>query len=95
MEEGKWADDAHVIYPDMEGNILSADVTGKQETIVKTGIPYVHEVVQTGSRILYVTGEDSQLSAYDTVTKQTKVLRKRCNLGGSFSGWKSAGDCRA
>ncbi|MFC6653833.1 PD40 domain-containing protein [Paenibacillus rhizoplanae] len=76
VEEGKWADDAHVIYPDMEGNILSADVTGKQETIVKTGIPYVHEVVQTGSRILYVTGEDSQLSAYDTVTKQTKVLRK-------------------
>ncbi|MEK4003186.1 hypothetical protein [Paenibacillus sp. FSL H3-0333] len=76
VEEGKWADDAHVIFPDMEGNILSADVTGKQETIVKTGIPYVHEVVQTGSRILYVTGEDSQLSAYDIATKQTKVLRK-------------------
>ncbi|MEK3796497.1 hypothetical protein MKX42_32650 [Paenibacillus sp. FSL R7-0204] len=76
VEEGKWADDTHVIFPDMEGNILSADLTGEQETIVKTGIPYVHEVVQTGSRILYVTGEDSQLSTYDTATKQTKVLRK-------------------
>lgn len=74
MEEGKWADDGHVIFPDMEGNIISADVSGKQETLLKTGIPYVHEVVQTGSRILYVTGEDSQLSAYDTVTKATKVL---------------------
>jgi TolB protein len=75
-EEGKWSDNGHVLYPDMEGNIISADVTGKQEAILKTGVPYVHEVVQTGSRILYVTGEDSQLSAYDTGTKETKVLKK-------------------
>lgn len=75
-EEGRWADNDHVIYPDMEGNIMSADVNGKQETVLKTGIPYVHEAMQSGSRILYVTGEDSQLSAYDTDTKQTKVLSK-------------------
>lgn len=72
--EGKWADNEHVIFPDMEGNIRSADVNGKQETLLNTGIPYVHEVFQNGSRILYVTGEDSRLSAYDTGTKQTKVL---------------------
>ncbi|WNS41927.1 hypothetical protein [Paenibacillus sp. MMS20-IR301] len=75
-EEGRWSDNGHVIYPDMEGNIISADLNGKQETVLATGIPYVHEVVQTGSRILYVTGEDSQLSAYDTGTKQTKALKK-------------------
>lgn len=75
-EEGTWSDNEHVIFPDMEGNIVSTDVGGKQETVLKTGIPYVHEVIRTGSRILYVTGEDSQLSAYDTGTKQTKVLKK-------------------
>ncbi|MNO18002.1 translocation protein TolB [compost metagenome] len=75
-EEGSWADNEHVIYPDMEGTIVKAGVNGKQEVVVKTGIPYVHEVVQTGSRILYVTGEDSQLIAYDTETKQSKVLKK-------------------
>ncbi|OKP82273.1 PD40 domain-containing protein [Paenibacillus sp. P32E] len=75
-EEGSWADNEHVLFPDMEGNIVKADVNGKQETVLKTGIPYVHEVVQSGSRILYITGEDSQLSAYDTETKQTKVLKK-------------------
>ncbi|MEK4325057.1 hypothetical protein MKX70_04105 [Paenibacillus sp. FSL R7-0312] len=74
--EATWSDNEHVIFPDMEGNIMSTDVNGKQETVVKTGIPYVHEVIQTGSRILYVSGEDSQLSAYDTGTKQTKMLQK-------------------
>ncbi|WP_379157901.1 TolB family protein [Paenibacillus sp. sgz5001063] len=75
-EEGAWADNEHVLYPDMEGNIIKAGVDGKQEIVLKTGIPFVHEVIQTGSRILYVTGEDSQLSAYDTETRQTKVLKK-------------------
>ncbi|KAI7273283.1 hypothetical protein KC345_g7022 [Hortaea werneckii] len=75
-EEGKWSDNEHVIFPDMEGNIMSADVNGKQETVLKTGVRYVHGVIQSGSRILYVTGEDSQLNAYDTGTKQTKVLKK-------------------
>ncbi|NQX46804.1 PD40 domain-containing protein [Paenibacillus tritici] len=73
-EEGTWADDGHVIFPDMEGNLLSADVNGKLETVLKTGVSYAHEVIQTGSRILYISGEESQLNAYDRGTKQTKVL---------------------
>ncbi|WP_019914128.1 PD40 domain-containing protein [Paenibacillus sp. HW567] len=75
-EEGIWTDNEHVIFPDMEGNIISAGINGSQDTMLKTGIPYVHEVSRSGSRLLYVTGEDSQLTAYDTDTKQSKALRK-------------------
>ncbi|MBW4084794.1 hypothetical protein [Paenibacillus sp. S150] len=74
--EGQWADSEHVLFPDMEGAIMRADADGELETVLKIGASFVHEVVQTGSRILYVTGEDSQLSAYDTETKQSKVLKK-------------------
>lgn len=75
-EEGEWADNEHVIFPDMEGSIRRTDVNGVQQTVFKPGPPYVHEVVQSGSTIYYVTGEDSQLAAYDTSTKQAKNLNK-------------------
>lgn len=75
-EEGKWLDNSQVIFPDMEGNILRADVNGAQELVLRPGAPYVHEVVQSGSLIYYVTGEDTALTAYNTETKQSKVLKK-------------------
>lgn len=75
-EEGAWTDDGHVIFPDMEGTIYRADVQGAKETIVNPGVPYVHEVGQSGNIIYYVTGEDMQLTAYDAETKQPKELKK-------------------
>lgn len=74
-DEGKWIDNRQIVFPDMEGNILRADVNGGQEMVVQPGVPYVHEVVQSGSLIYYVTGEDTALTAYNTETKQSKVLK--------------------
>lgn len=76
MEEGRWADDGHVIFPSMDGTIYSVDVQGNKETVVKPGEPYVHELRQSGNIIYYVTGEEMQLNAYDTETKQAKALKK-------------------
>ncbi|MNN17310.1 translocation protein TolB [compost metagenome] len=76
LEEGEWTDDGHVIFPSMDGTVYRADVQGVKETVMKPGEAYVHEVGQSGNIIYYVTGEDMQLSAYDTETKQTKVLKK-------------------
>ncbi|QSF47574.1 PD40 domain-containing protein [Paenibacillus tianjinensis] len=76
MEEGGWADDGHVIYPSMDGTVYSVDVQGNKETVVKPGEPYVHELGQSGNIIYYVTGEEMQLNAYDTETKQSKALKK-------------------
>ncbi|ULO07328.1 PD40 domain-containing protein [Paenibacillus sp. 19GGS1-52] len=74
--EGEWADNEHVIFPNMEGNIVRVDVSGNSEIAVKTGVGYVHNVVQAGSIIYYIAHEDSQLIAYDTETKQSVVLTK-------------------
>ncbi|CAM4214974.1 PD40 domain-containing protein [Paenibacillus typhae] len=76
IEEGEWADDGHVIFPGMDGVIYRTDVQGAKESVVDPGLPYVHEVVQSGSIVYYVTGEDMQLTAYDTDSKQPKVLKK-------------------
>ncbi len=75
-EEGEWVDDQQLIFPDMEGSIWRKDVNGSGGIILKPGVPYVHEVVQSGEVIYYVTGEDMQLSAYNTGTKETTVLKK-------------------
>lgn len=75
IEEGEWADDGHVIFPGMDGIIYRTDVQGTKETVVKTGESYVHEVMQSGNIIYYVTGEDMKLTAYDTDSKQSKVLK--------------------
>ena len=74
--EGEWIDNEHVIFPSMEGNIISADVRGMSEVVVDTGTAYVHNVVQSGNRIYYIAHEDSQLFVYDTDTKQSKVIKK-------------------
>ena len=76
MEEGEWTDDGHVIFSGMDGTIYRTDVQGMKDTVVKPGEAYVHEVGQSGNIIYYVTGGDMQLSAYDTETKQTRVLKK-------------------
>lgn len=75
-EEGKWTDNEHFIFPDMEGAILKADVNGSQEKVVKPEDAYVHEVVQSGSTVYYVMGEDMGLFAYDTETKQSREILK-------------------
>ncbi|WP_241781840.1 hypothetical protein [Paenibacillus sp. DMB5] len=75
VEEGEWADEGHVIFPGMDGIIYRTDVQGTKETVVETGESYVHEVMQSGNIIYYVTGEDMQLTAYDTDSKQSKVLK--------------------
>ncbi|WP_151735586.1 PD40 domain-containing protein [Paenibacillus tengchongensis] len=75
-EEGEWADDRHIVFPDMEGNIRRTAVDGSSEIVVKPGVPYVHEVVQSGDTLYYVTGEDMQLSVYNTGSKETAVLKK-------------------
>ncbi|WP_438493468.1 hypothetical protein [Paenibacillus sp. IHBB 3054] len=75
-EEGKWIDNGQILFPDMEGNIFKADLKGDQEIVVKPGAAYVHEVVQSGSLIYYVTGEEAELNAYNTETKQSKLLKK-------------------
>ncbi|MFF2909298.1 hypothetical protein [Paenibacillus sp. NPDC057934] len=74
--EGEWADSGHVIYPDMKGDIIKADVQGKSEVVLETGAGIIHNVVQSGSIIYYVAHEDSQLFAYDTETKKSKVIKK-------------------
>ncbi|MDQ0196531.1 hypothetical protein [Paenibacillus wynnii] len=74
--EGEWSDNEHVIFPNMEGDILKVDLNGKSELAVDTGVTYVHNVVQSGSKIYYVAHEDSQLIAYDTDSKQSKVIKK-------------------
>jgi len=75
-DEGVWSDDEHVIYPNMEGNIMAADVQGGLELAVDTGVGYVHNVVQSGSIIYYISQEDSRLTAYDTETGQSTVLKQ-------------------
>ncbi|WP_342480955.1 hypothetical protein NST07_01610 [Paenibacillus sp. FSL L8-0340] len=75
-EEGKWTDNVQVLFPDMEGNILRADLKGSQEIVVKPGAAYVHEVVQSGNLVYYVTGEEEELNAYNTETKQSRLLKK-------------------
>ncbi|MEK4062015.1 MULTISPECIES: TolB family protein [Paenibacillus] len=75
-EEGKWIDNGQILFPDMEGNILRVDLNGDQEIVVKPGAAYVHEVVQSGNLIYYVTGEEAELNAYNTETKQSKTLKK-------------------
>ncbi|MFF2019598.1 hypothetical protein [Paenibacillus sp. NPDC058177] len=74
--EGEWADSGHVIYPDMKGDIIKADVQGKSEVVLETGAGIIHNVVQSGSIIYYVAHEDSQLFAYDTETKKSKMIKK-------------------
>jgi len=74
--EGEWSDNDHVIFPNMEGNIVKVDLKGNMETAVDTGVTYVHNVVQSGNIIYYVAHEDSQLIAYDTLTKKSKVIKK-------------------
>lgn len=76
VEEGEWADDGEVIFPGMDGVIYRTDVQGVKETVVDSGVPYVHEVIQSGSILYYVTGEDMQLTAYDTDSRQSKVLKQ-------------------
>ncbi|WP_379128312.1 hypothetical protein [Paenibacillus sp. sgz500958] len=76
VTEGEWADNEHVIYPNMEGNIVKTDVSGNSEIAVDTGVGYVHNVVQSGSIIYYIAHEDSQLIAYNTETQTSSVLKK-------------------
>ncbi|UQZ34433.1 hypothetical protein C2I18_13430 [Paenibacillus sp. PK3_47] len=73
-EEGKWADNGHFIFPDMEGAIRKADVNGTQETVVKPEGTYVHEVVQSGNTVYYVMGEDMGLYAYNTETQESREI---------------------
>ncbi|MCL6604073.1 MAG: hypothetical protein K6T94_14485 [Paenibacillus sp.] len=74
--EGEWSDNEHVIFPNMEGNIVKVDLKGNSEIAVDTGVSYVHNVVQSGNKIYYIAHEDSQLIAYDTESKQSAVLQK-------------------
>jgi TolB protein len=74
--EGEWADSGHVIYPDMKGDILKADVQGGTERVLATGAGFIHNVVQSGSIIYYIAHEDSELIAYDTDTKKSGVIKK-------------------
>ncbi|WP_139085015.1 hypothetical protein [Bacillus sp. FJAT-27264] len=74
--EGEWADSGHVIYPDMKGDIIKADVQGKSEVVLETDAGMIHNVVQSGSIIYYVAHEDSELFAYDTETKKSKMIKK-------------------
>lgn len=73
-EEGEWTDNEHFIFPDMEGTVLKTDVNGTRETVLKPEGVYVHEVVQSGSSVYYVMGEDMELFAYDIETKQSKKI---------------------
>ncbi|ALP35358.1 hypothetical protein ASL14_03355 [Paenibacillus sp. IHB B 3084] len=72
--EGVWEDTGHVIFPNMEGDIIRADVNGKSEVAVKTGQRSVSSVAQSGNMIYYVAM--GELIAYDIETKQSEVLKK-------------------
>lgn len=74
--EGEWADNEHVIYPDMKGDIIRTDLQGKSELLLSPGAGFLHNVVQSGSVIYYIARDDSELTAYDTGTKQSRVIKK-------------------
>ncbi|AIQ44715.1 lipoprotein [Paenibacillus sp. FSL R7-0273] len=76
VEEGEWADDGRFVFPGMDGVVYRTDVQGAKEAVVESGESYVHEVVQSGGILYYVTGEDMGLTAYDTDSKQSKVLKQ-------------------
>ncbi|AIQ50323.1 TolB family protein [Paenibacillus sp. FSL R7-0331] len=76
VEEGKWADDGRVVFPGMDGVIYRTDVQGAKETVVESGESYVHEVVESGGILYYVTGDNMELTAYDTDSKESKVLKQ-------------------
>ena len=76
---GSWLDSKHYIYPNMEGNLVSVDVNGKSEILLKTGKKVINYVVRSGSMIYYsyyVGGTETQLMSYNPKSKKTTTLLK-------------------
>ncbi|ASA25238.1 hypothetical protein [Paenibacillus donghaensis] len=76
MDEGVWADDAHVIYSDMEGAVKRADLKGASEAILQVEGARAQGAVQSGNVIYYIVGGEAgqQLFAWDGDTKTTAML---------------------
>ncbi|WP_458124498.1 TolB family protein [Paenibacillus sp. Z3-2] len=74
--EGTWLDNEHVVFPNMKGDLISANVDGTTEVLVETGNFNVRSVKASGNMIYYTTGEDGQLNAYDTTTGNVKQVLK-------------------
>lgn len=74
--EGAWLDMEHVVFPNMNGDIVSASVDGTTKVLVKTGNFNVRSVRVSGNVIYYITGTDGQLNAYDTKTGEEKQVLK-------------------
>lgn len=74
--EGAWLDHTHVVYPNMDGNLVAADVEGNTKVLVEVGSFNIRSVEVSGNTVYYITGEDGQLNAYDTETGEVKQVLK-------------------
>lgn len=74
--EGAWLDKEHVVFPNMNGDIVSASVDGTTKVLVKTGNFNISSVSVSGNVIYYITGTDGQLNSYDTKTGEVKQVLK-------------------
>ncbi|CAH1196547.1 MULTISPECIES: LpqB family beta-propeller domain-containing protein [Paenibacillus] len=74
--EGAWLDNDHVVFPNMQGQLISASVNGDTKVLVETGSFNTRSIAASGSLVYYITGEDGQLNSVDTATGEVKQLLK-------------------
>lgn len=60
----------------MKGELVSAALDGTTKVLVETGNFNVRSIKVSNNVIYYITGEDGQLNAYDTMTGEVRQVLK-------------------